>query len=48
MARNQKLSHKMNMNMWTPSLGEILRCIKKDNRQEALDHDEHAVGVYKF
>ena len=21
---------------------------KKDNRQEALDHDEHAVGVYKF
>ena len=33
---------------WTPSLGEILQCIKKDNRQEALDHDEHAVGVYKF
>ena len=29
------------------SLGEILQR-KKDNRQEALDHDEHAVGVYKF
>ena len=28
-------------------MGEILQC-KKDNRQEALDHDEHAVGVYKF
>ena len=28
-------------------LGESLQC-KKDNRQEALDHDEHAVGVYKF
>ena len=32
---------------WTPSLGEILQC-KRDNRREALDHDEHAVGVYKF
>ena len=47
MARKQKLSYKMNMNMWAPILGEILQC-KKDNRQEALDHDEHAVGVYKF
>ena len=28
-------------------MGEIPQC-KKDNRQEALDHDEHAVGVYKF
>ena len=28
-------------------MGEILQC-KKDNRQEALDHDEHAAGVYKF
>ena len=28
-------------------MDEILLC-KKDNRQEALDHDEHAVGVYKF
>ena len=29
------------------SLGEILKC-KKDSRQEALDHDEYAVGVYEF
>ena len=29
-----------------PSLSEILKC-KKGNHQEALDHDEYAVGVYK-
>ena len=39
--------HHVYKQTWTPSLGEILQC-KKDNRQEALDHDEHAVGVYKF
>ena len=39
--------HHLYKQMWTPSLGEILQC-KKDNRQEAWDHDEHAVGVYKF
>ena len=31
--------------MWTQSLGEILKC-KKESRQEALDHDEYAVGVF--
>ena len=35
--------HHVYKQTWTPSLGEILQC-KKDNRQEALDHDEHAVG----
>ena len=39
--------HHVYKQTWTPSLGEILQC-KKDNRQEALDYDEHAVGVYKF
>ena len=39
--------HHVYKQTWTPSLGEILQC-KKDNRQEALDHDEHAVGVHKF
>ena len=39
--------HHVYKQMWTPSLGEILKC-KKDNRQEALDHDEYAVGVYSL
>ena len=39
--------HHVYKQTWTPSLGEILQC-EKDNHQEALDHDEHAVGVYKF
>ena len=39
--------HHVYKQTWTASLGEILLG-KKDNRQEALDHDEHAVAVYKF
>ena len=39
--------HHVYKQTWTPSLDEILQC-KKDNRQEALHHDEDAVGVYKF
>ena len=45
--RGHHAGHHVYKQTWTPSLGEILQC-KKDNRQEALDHDEHAVGVYKF
>ena len=32
--------------VWTPRQEEWLVC-KKDNRQEALEHDPNAVGVYK-
>ena len=32
--------------VWTPRQEEWLVC-KKDNRQEALEHDSNAVGVYK-
>ena len=31
---------------WTPRLNETLS-IKKDNRQEALNYDIHALGVYE-
>ena len=31
---------------WTPVLNEKLEC-KKDNREEALSHDKHSVGVFK-
>ena len=31
---------------WTPVLKEKLEC-KKDNREEALSHDKHLVGVFK-
>ena len=37
--------HHVYKQTWTPRMGEILQC-RKDNRQEALDHDVHAVGVY--
>ena len=33
--------------MWTPILGEQLKCMK-DDREEAKDHDENAIGVYKI
>ena len=39
--------HHVYKQTWSPSLGEILKC-KKDNRQEALDHDEYILGVYKL
>ena len=32
--------------IWTPALNEKLNC-KKDNREEALGNEEHAVGVFK-
>ena len=31
---------------WTPDKGEKLVC-RKDEREEAREHDKHAVGVYK-
>ena len=31
---------------WTPVLNEKLDC-KKDNREEALSHDKHSIGVYR-
>ena len=31
---------------WTPKLGEALT-IKKDTREEALNYDVHALGVYR-
>ena len=31
---------------WTPTMGEKLIC-KKDDREEALGYDDHAIGVYK-
>ena len=31
---------------WTPVLNEKLDC-KKDNREEALGHNKHSIGVYR-
>ena len=31
---------------WTPVLNEKLDC-KIDNREEALGHDKHSIGVYR-
>ena len=31
---------------WTPEIGERLICLK-DNRSEAMEHNKHAIGVYK-
>lgn len=31
---------------WTPVMNEMLKCMK-DNRQEAIEYDPNAVGVYK-
>ena len=31
---------------WTPVLNEKIEC-QKDNREEALSHDKHSVGVFK-
>ena len=31
---------------WTPEIGKRVICFK-DNCSEALDHDTHAIGVYK-
>ena len=31
---------------WTPTMREKLIC-KKDDREEALSYDDHAIGVYK-
>ena len=30
---------------WSPIIGESLAC-RKDNRKEAKEHDEYAVGTY--
>ena len=38
--------HHVYKEMWTPQIGETLYC-KNDNRQEALQFDKHAVGVFK-
>ena len=38
--------HHVYKGSWTPRLNETL-CVKKDNRQEALYYDTHAIGVYK-
>ena len=37
--------HVYNTN-WTPVLSEKLDC-KKDNREEALGHNKHSIGVYR-
>ena len=31
---------------WTPEIGERLICLK-DNHNEAMEYDKHAIGVYK-
>ena len=38
--------HHIYKNLWTSNLGESLPCYK-DDRAEAKEFDEHAVGVYK-
>ena len=38
--------HHVYKSCWTPSVGVKLKC-KKDDREEALDYDSHAVGVFK-
>ena len=38
--------HHVYKTTWTPVLNEKLDC-KKDNREEALSHDKHSVGVFK-
>jgi hypothetical protein len=38
--------HHVYKTTWTPVLNERLKC-KKDNREEALSHDKHSVGVFK-
>ena len=32
--------------MWTPVVGEKPNC-HRDTRDEAKDHDDHAIGIYK-
>ena len=38
--------HHVYKTTWTPVLNEKLDC-KKDNREEALSHDKHSIGVYR-
>ena len=38
--------HHIYKTVWTPFKGEILIC-RKDNREEAKLHDEHAIGIYQ-
>ena len=38
--------HHVYKTSWTPVLNEKLEC-KKDNREEALSHAKHSVGVFK-
>ena len=33
--------------VWTPIFGEQLKSMK-DDREEAKDHDENAIGIYKI
>ena len=37
--------HHVYKSVWTLTLGETFRC-RKDERKEAKDHDEYAVGTY--
>ena len=39
--------HHVYRSVWTPILREQLKCMK-DDREEAKDHDENAIHVYKI
>ena len=37
--------HHIYKSLWTQTLGEKLNC-REDDRKEAKQHDEHAIGTY--
>ena len=37
--------HHIYKSVWTPTLGEKLNC-REDDRKEAKQHDEYAIGTY--
>ena len=43
---NNIRGHHVYQTGWTPEIGERLICLK-DNHSEAMEYDNHAIGVYK-